>query len=179
MRHQMVSSTFIRRFAVGLCLLAWACRSNAIVVSPPTIVKSFSAANVGLNLSTTLTFTITNPNGATDLTGVNFNDNMPAGLIIANPDSLTGTCDPGVITPAVTSINLVGGTILAGSSCTFSIDVLAVSAGTQVNTTDPVTSNEGGTGNTATATVSVETADLTITKTHTGNFVRPQTGATY
>jgi uncharacterized repeat protein (TIGR01451 family) len=150
-----------------------------IVVSPPSIVKSFSAATVPLNASVTLTFTITNPNGATDLTGVSFNDTLPSGLIIANPDSLTGTCDPGVITPAVTSINLVGGTILAGSSCTFSIDVLAVSGGTQVNTTDPVTSNEGGTGNTATASVDVLLPDLTITKSHTGNFMQGQVGATY
>lgn len=164
-------------FAVLLAAFTWTGLAQA--QSPPTITKSFSAATVGLNDSVTLTFTLTNPNPATDLTGVSFNDNMPSGLIIANPDSLTGTCDPGVITPSVNNINLVGGTILAGSSCTFSIDVLAVSAGTQVNTTDLVTSNEGGTGNTATATVSVETADLTITKTHTGNFVRPQTGATY
>jgi len=175
----MNTKRLIYRLCLGLCLATFALPGFGIVVSPPTIVKSFSSATVGLNNSVTLTFTITNPNGATDLTGVSFNDNMPAGLIIANPDSLTGTCDLGVITPAVTSINLVGGTILAGSSCTFSIDVLAVSAGTQVNTTDPVTSNEGGTGGTATATVSVLVPDLTITKTHTGNFVRPQTGATY
>jgi uncharacterized repeat protein (TIGR01451 family) len=151
----------------------------AIVVSPPSIVKSFSAASAPLNTSVTLTFTITNPNGATDLTGVSFNDNLPAGLIIANPDSLTGTCDPGVITPAVTNINLVGGTILAGSSCTFSVDVLAIAGGTQVNTTDPVTSNEGGTGNTATASVDVLLPDLTILKSHTGNFRQTQVGATY
>jgi uncharacterized repeat protein (TIGR01451 family) len=163
-------SVFIKRLVVGLCLLVCASSGNAIVVSPPTIVKSFSAANVGLNLSTTLTFTITNPNGATDLTG---------GLIIANPDSLTGSCDPGVITTAPNNINLVGATILAGSSCTFSVDVLAVAVGAQVNTTDPVTSNEGGTGGTATASVTVVTPDLTITNTHTGNFTRPQTGATY
>jgi len=151
----------------------------AIVVSPPAVTKSFSAAQVGLNQSVTLTFTITNPNGATDLTGVNLNDNLPAGIIIANPDSMVGSCDPGVITTAPSNINLVGGTILASSSCTFSIDVLAIATGTQVNTTDPVTSNEGGTGGTATATVDVITPDLTITKTHSGNFLRPQTGATY
>jgi uncharacterized repeat protein (TIGR01451 family) len=150
-----------------------------VAQSPPTIVKAFSAATVGLNQSVTLTFTITNPNGATDLTGVGFNDNLPSGLIIANPDSLTGTCDPGVITPSATNINLVGATILAGSSCTFSIDVLATATGDQVNTTDPVTSNEGGTGGTATATVTVVTPDLTIALSHTGNFLRPQSGATY
>lgn len=154
-------------------------QSILVVVSPPSITKSFSAATAPLNSSVTLTFTITNPNGATDLTGVSLNDNLPSGLIIANPDSLTGTCDPGVITPAVTSINLVGGTILAGSSCTFSIDVLAISGGTQVNVTDPVTSNEGGTGGTATASVDVPLPDLTITKTHTGNFAQGQAGATY
>jgi uncharacterized repeat protein (TIGR01451 family) len=167
--------------AVGafLCFILFACSGFAVVVSPPVVAKSFSAATVGLNASVTLTFTVTNPNGATDLTGVSFNDNIPAGLIIANPDSMTGTCDPGVITPSATNINLVGATILAGSSCTFSIDVLAVAVGTQVNTTDPVTSNEGGTGGTATATVSVVTPDLTITKSHTGNFSRPQTGAQY
>jgi uncharacterized repeat protein (TIGR01451 family) len=84
-----------------------------------------------------------------------------------------------VITTAPNNINLVGATILASSSCTFSVDVLAIATGNQVNTTDPVTSNEGGTGGTATASVAVITPDLTITSTHTGNFTRPQTGATY
>lgn len=169
----------IKRYIFGLILMICAWPGYAIVVSPPAVTKSFSAAQVGLNQSVTLTFTITNPNGATDLTGVSFNDNLPAGIIIANPDSMVGSCDPGVITTAPSNINLVDGIILAGSSCTFSVDVLAIDTGTQVNTTDPVTSNEGGTGNTATATVEVVTPDLTVAKIHSGNFLRPQTGATY
>ncbi|HEX3584351.1 MAG TPA: hypothetical protein VH024_00035, partial [Candidatus Angelobacter sp.] len=159
--------------------MALFCVGIAQAQSPPTITKSFSAAQVGLNQSVTLTFTITNPNPATDLTGVSFNDNLPAGIIIANPDSMVGSCDPGVITTAPSNINLVDGIILAGSSCTFSIDVLAIDTGTQVNTTDPVTSIEGGAGNTATATVDVITPDLTIANIHSGNFLRPQTGAIY
>ena len=166
-------------FIFSLCLLVFACAGPALAQSPPTIVKSFSAPTVGINESVTLTFTITNPNPATDLTGVAFNDNMPAGLIIANPDSLVGSCDPGVITTAPGNINMVGGTILANASCTFSIDVLAIATGDQVNTTDPVTSNEGGTGGTATATVTVVEPDLTVTLSHTGNFLSPQTGDTY
>jgi uncharacterized repeat protein (TIGR01451 family) len=162
-----------------LCLTALFCAGIAQAQSPPTITKSFSAAQVGLNQSVTLTFTITNPNPATDLTGVSFNDNLPAGIIIANPDSMVGSCDPGVITTSASNINLVDGIILAASSCTFSIDVLAIDTGAQVNTTDPVTSNEGGTGNTATATVEVVTPDLTVAKIHSGNFLRPQTGAIY
>lgn len=178
--HAVFSRRSMIRFLLpGPLLLAALGTAMAVVVSPPSITKSFSAATAPLNTSVTLTFTISNPNGATDLTGVSFNDTFPAGLIIANPDSLTGTCDPGVITPAVTSISLVGGTILAGSSCTFSVDVLAIAGGTQINTTDPVTSNEGGTGNTATATVDVVLPDLTVAKSHSGNFTRGQLGATY
>jgi uncharacterized repeat protein (TIGR01451 family) len=167
------------RKAFAAMILVLLCAATGVAQSPPTIVKSFSAATVGLNQSVTLTFTISNPNPAVDLTGVSFNDNLPSGLIIANPDSMTGSCDPGVISPNVTNINLVGATILANDSCTFSIDVLAQATGTQVNTTDPVTSNEGGTGGTATASVDVVTPDLTITSSHTGNFSSPQTGATY
>lgn len=173
--------SFIRanKFVTILCLLMFAWAGSALAQSPPTIVKSFALPTVGLNESVTLTFTITNPNPATDLTGVSFNDNMPAGLIIANPDSVGGTCDTSTVTTLATSLNMAGATILANSSCTVSVDVLAITAGDQVNTTDPITSNEGGTGGTATATVSVAVPDLTVTLSHTGNFLSPQTGATY
>jgi uncharacterized repeat protein (TIGR01451 family) len=163
----------------AIVLIAFAGTGVAQAQSPPTIAKSFSAATVGLNSSVTLTFTLTNPNPATDLTGVSFSDDMPAGLLIANPDSLGGTCDTSVVTLSPTNISLVGTVLLANSSCTLSIDVLATAAGDQINTTGAATSVEGGTGGTATATVSVLVPDLTITNTHTGNFVRPQTGATY
>jgi len=174
--------------AFRLCLIALFCTGIAQAQSPPTISKAFSTASVPLNASATLTFTITNPNPATDLTNVSVNDNLPAGLIIANPDSLVldpvqGACDPtgttGTITPQTNSINLIGGQVPANATCTFSVDVLAISAGTQVNTTDPVTSTEGGTGGTATASLDVIVPDLTITMSHSGNFLRPQTGATY
>lgn len=171
-------------FAVSAILVS----ITANAQSPPTVSKAFSAASIGVNSSVTLTFTITNPNPATDLTNVSLNDNLPAGLIIANPDSLVldpvlGSCDPtgttGVITPQVNSINLIGGQIPANATCTFSVDVLAISSGTQVNTTDPISSTEGGTGGTATASVDVVFPDLTVAMSHTGSFFRPQTGANY
>ena len=111
-------------FAVFLTAFTWTGLAQA--QSPPTIVKSFSAATVGLNGSVTLTFTLTNPNPATDLTGVSFSDDMPAGLLIANPDSLGGTCDTSVVTVAPTNISLVGTVLPANSSCTLSVDVLAL-----------------------------------------------------
>ena len=48
-----------------------------------------------------------------------------------------------------------------------------------MNTTGTVTSSNAGSGNQATAAIDVVAPDLAITKTHTGNFNRNQTGATY
>jgi len=175
----MMPVSRMRQIIFAVCMMAFMWTGLAQAQSPPTIVKSFSAATVGLNGSVTLTFTLTNPNPATDLTGVSFSDDMPAGLLIANPDSLGGTCDTSLVTLLPTNISLTGAVLPANTSCMLSIDVLATTAGEQVNTTGAVTSVEGGTGGTATATVTVVVPDLTIAMSHTGNFVRPQSGATY
>ena len=56
------------------------------VVSPPTIAKAFGAASIAVNGTTALTFTLTNPNPGTALTGVGFSDTLPAGLVVATPN---------------------------------------------------------------------------------------------
>lgn len=152
----------MKQMIFAVCMMAFMCTGLAQAQSPPTLVKAFSSPTVGLNGSVTLTFTLTNPNPATDLTGVSFSDDMPAGLLIANPDSLGGTCDTSLVTLLPTNISLTGAVLLANTSCTLSIDVLAIAAGDQVNATGAVTSVEGGTGGTATATVTVLVPDLTI-----------------
>jgi uncharacterized repeat protein (TIGR01451 family) len=135
------------------------------VVSPPTISKAFGAASIGLNGSTSLSFTIQNPNTATSLTGVGFTDTLPAGLVVSTPNALTGACGTGSITATAGSgsVSLTGATLAASASCTFSVNVTATTGGDKNNTTGPVTSTEGGTGGTASATVSVVNAP-SITK---------------
>src|SRR6185312_7223917 len=133
--------------------------SNAsiTVVAPATIAKAFGAASIPLNGSTSLSFTITNPSTTVALSGVAFTDTLPAGLIISTPNGLTGTCGAGTITATqgTNTISLSGGTIAANSSCTFSVNVTGTAAGTQNNTTGNVTSTEGGTGGTASASINV------------------------
>ncbi len=157
--------------------------ASITVIGPPNISKAFGAASITLNATTTLSFTIINPNALVALTGVAFGDTLPAGLSVANPNGLTGSCGAGTITTGTVSgfsvVNLAGGTIAAGGSCTFSVNVVGTTSGHKINTTGTVTSGNAGSGNQATATIDVVAPDLTITKTHTGNFSRPQTGATY
>jgi uncharacterized repeat protein (TIGR01451 family) len=155
--------------------------ASITVIGPPSIAKAFGAATIQLNGTTTLTFTITNPNATVALTGVGFGDTLPAGLAVANPNGLTGSCGAGTITTGTVSgfsvVNLSGGTIAAGGSCTFSVNVVGTTGGHKVNTTGTVTSSNAGSGNQATATIDVEAPDLAITKTHSGAFTRGQTGA--
>lgn len=159
--------------------------SNAsiTVIAPPSIAKAFGTASINLNATTTLTFTITNPNTTVALIGVAFGDTLPAGLAVATPNGLTGSCGAGTITTGTVSgfsvVNLSGGTIAASGFCTFSVNVVGQSAGHKVNTTGIVSSTNAGSGNQATATIDVNAPDLAITKTHTGTFHRGQTGAQY
>ena len=124
-------------------------------VVAPTISKAFGAANFVVGGSTSLSFTITNSNPSAALSGVAFSDTLPAGLVIATPNGLTGTCGSGTITATAGSgsASLAGGTLAANASCTFSVNVTGTTVGTKNNTTGTVSSTEGGTGNTASASV--------------------------
>src|SRR5581483_741484 len=169
------------------------------VVAAPVITKVFGAASIPLNGSTSLSLTINNPNTTTAFTGVGFSDTLPAGLIISTPNGLTGSCGGGTITATqgTNTISLSGATLAASASCTFSVNVTGIAAGLQTNTTGNVTSTEGGTGGTATASIKVEappsiakvfnpsnialnaTTSLTVTITNPAANVDPLSGVAF
>ena len=126
-------------------------------VAPPTIAKVFGAARIAVNGTTTLTFTLTNPNPGSALSGVGFTDALPAGLVVATPNGETGVCGGGTITATAGSgsITLASATLAASASCNFSLNVTGTVAGTKNNTTGAITSVEGGSGGTAFATLDV------------------------
>jgi len=134
----------------------------------PTLTKSFTPSSVNAGGTTSLSFTLTNPN-LFPLSALAFTDTLPAGLVVATPNGLLGSCGTGTITATAgtNTINLSGGTLAPnGGTCTFSVNVLAQTITAAVtNTTSTVTSNEAPPGSPASATLSPASADLSITIT--------------
>jgi hypothetical protein len=133
------------------------------VTVPPSISQSFGASSIPLNGTTSLSYTITNPasSGAT-ATGVGFTNTLPAGLVVATPNGLTGSCGGGTISAVAGSgtVSLSNASLAAGATCTFSVDVAGTTAGTKNNSA--TVSGSLGTGNTATANLIVLTAPAAI-----------------
>lgn len=129
-------------------------------LSPPVLSKEFSPDTIAVGGNSALTFTITNPN-AVSLTGVSFSDTFPSGVTIASPPTIS-QCG-GTVSYSSNSINLSGGSIVGGASCTVTVSVTSGNGGTYVNTSGRVNSTNGGQGNAATDTLYVN-APPTISK---------------
>ena len=126
-------------------------------------------ATIPLNGTTSLSFALANPNPRTSLTGVSFIDNLPAGLVVATPNAAHSNCASGTIVarPGSSTISLFGVTLLAGRSCTVSVNVTGTTTGMKVNTTVAVTSVESGPGSTASASIAVGTLPVTGSRSST------------
>jgi choice-of-anchor C domain-containing protein len=124
-------------------------------LQPPSIAKGFGAASIPLNGSTSLNFTIDNPNDV-NLNGVGFTDTLPPGLVVSTPNGLTGSCAGGSIVASAgsASVSLTSATLTGGAACTFGVNVTGTTSGVKNNAVT-VTSSNAGTGNTGSASVTV------------------------
>ena len=147
------------------------------VLAPPTIAKAFGATSIPSGGTTSLTFTLTNP-GMSTQSGVAFTDTFPTGLTIASPSGLTGACG-GTVTAAAggSSVTLSGGTLAAMGNCTIVVNVTDSTPGSVTNTTGTVSSTQGGTGLTASASLAVVGAP-TITEAFNPTTVAPNVNST-
>jgi uncharacterized repeat protein (TIGR01451 family) len=131
--------------------------SLAAAATPPTLTKAFGAASIAIGQTTSLTFNITNPNATfTTLTSVSFSDSLPGGLVVATPNGLANNCGGNVSATAGTSFVSINTVTLAPSaSCTWSVNVIATTAGTKNNLTGAISAAESGAGSTASASITV------------------------
>jgi large repetitive protein len=141
------------------------------VITPLTLAKSFTPTQIKVGETSVMSFTITNNNPGS-ASGISFSDTFPAGIEVDNTGyTLINTCG-GSFNPALvngaTSFTYQGGALAGGgATCNITLQVKATSAGLKDNTTGPISSTEGGTGQTSnTATLTVVGAP-TLTKAFT------------
>ncbi len=122
----------------------------------PTLQAAFAPQTLISGGTSTLTFTLTNPN-TTALTNVRFTNSL-SNVTVANA-TLGGSCTGVTSTPALTvgatSLDLTVASLAAGG-CTITVQVSSSTTGSHGNTATGPTSNEadqGAAANTATLTV--------------------------
>ncbi len=111
---------------------------------PPVIAKGFNPTPILAGGTSTLTFTITNPNQNDAISGVAFGDTFPtspgAMVVGPSPTPTTNGCGSPTFSPAAGAgaISFSGGTIAGGGICTVSLQVTAPAVGTYNNTSGNV-----------------------------------------
>lgn len=127
-------------------------------VDVPSIGQTFSPDQIPPEGTTTVQYTISNPNTGATLFDVGFSNTFPTGMSVAAPlvFSVSPECGSPTFAPTigVTSITFSDATILGGDDCVTNLNVTATDIGVYINTTEPVTSASGF-GNTASATLMV------------------------
>lgn len=145
---------FHRRL-VFFILVILACATSLLGQGLPlTMSKSFnpSTVTVGGQSTTTMTVTITNPNGFS-VSGISFSDTYPAGLV---PDVVGAyTCSAGSAVFTGSGWSLGNVTLGAGASCNVPMLMHATITGQIVNTTSQVTGTGVPPGGPASATLNV------------------------
>ncbi len=93
--------------------------------------------------------------GSVTLNGVGFTETLPAGIIPLGTTSLSGCGGGKLATMASGNVTLAGATIAGGGTCFLGVTVTGTALGTYTAVTGAVTSANGGTGSTASATLLV------------------------
>ena len=123
-----------------------------VVTTLPGFSKSFAPSAISLGERSTLTFTINNELNASRVGNLDFTDNLPTGIVVADPnntstDCISASAPNSTITAIpgtdVITLNADGSTILpgfevlpAGAICTVTVDVVATGNGMLGNVTE-------------------------------------------
>lgn len=121
----------------------------------PGFAMEFSSDSIDAGTISTLTLTVNNSLSFNPVSSVQFTNEMPSEIVVAQTPNISNSCG-GVVTAEEggSTISLTGGSMNAGASCTVSVDVTSVVGGTHTNTTGDLGSSAG--------TSAAAQADLTV-----------------
>ena len=151
-------------------------------VTPPdlSITKTHTGNFIQGQTGATYTITVSNAGGAgpTDGSTVTVTDTLPTGLTATAISGTGWSCTLGTLTCTRTTVLAPGASYPA---ITLTVDVAGNASTPKVNTADVSGGGDVTAGNNTAmdSTIIDKDPDLTIAKTHTGNFTQGQTGATY
>jgi hypothetical protein len=164
-----------------------------VVTTLPGFSKSFAPSSVPLGGRSTLTFTIDNTANGSRVGNLDFTDNLPVGMVIADPaiaftdcvsvssPNTTLTASPG---STVVTLDANGSTLLpgfevlpAGATCTVTVDVVASGAGSLGNTSGDLLADFVNCGR-ASAALDVTVTTIALQKSFTDDPVPPGGTAT-
>jgi hypothetical protein len=155
-----------------------------VVTNLPGFSKAFSPSSVPLGGRSILTFTIDNTANASAVLNLDFTDNLPTGMEIADPPVASTTCGTATIPPTLTAAagtSLIvldaNGTaafpaVAAGATCTVTIDVATTGIGALHNVSGDLLADFVASGK-ASATLDVTVTELSIAKDFTDDPVPP------
>ena len=140
----------------------------------PTLSTAFSPATINAGGTSTLTITLTNPNSSAASLTAPFTDTLPSGVVVSGGGSTT--CG-GVLTATAGSstVTLTGGTIPANDgSCALTVDVVAASGGTYINSL-PIGALVTSNGSNAAPVVATLTVSSSVVTPTLGKAFNPAT----
>ena len=145
--------------------------SQYTYLTAPTLTAAFSPTSIVVGDTSTLTFTLTNPNSGTGLSGLAFSSPaLPSGLSYV-VGSANGNCQNATVIISGGAVTFSGGSLNANASCTTTLQIRGTSAGTYSFTTG-APSATGPTSLTGTAattnTLTVATPTLGVTFSNSG-----------
>ncbi len=161
--------------------------SLAVVTTLPGFSKSFAPSTVALGGRSTLVFTIDNSANANRIGTVSFTDNLPVGMVVADPANASTDCvsalDDTTLTAVAGSqqvallaegINIIAGfeVLPPGASCTVTVDVVSTSSGFLDNAADDLQADFTSAGG-ANDTLEVTQTSLAITMSFEDDPVPP------
>ena len=123
-----------------------------VILEPPQITKSFGAATIPVNGTTTVNFSINNPNVVA--INASFTDTLPVGLQVAATPGVTNTCGGTVTAVAGSGSISFSNNLTPVGVCTISVNITGTVDNNYTNSVQ-ILSTDAGNGNTSSANITV------------------------